>query len=142
MDDIGIDSKTLVAEIAKGLESKSKKVFEQLLYVEDFLMFKGMMLKRNIELEKEALSVLNSQNGEGQNAKKNQLHAQNGAKNNRSDNEIMKQILKISKLEDEERKRREEKLREQESRMIEQEQLQMQRALEQSKNMNLKEKEK
>lgn len=50
MEDIGIDSKTLVHEIGRGLESKSKKVFEQLLYVEDFLMFKGMMLKRNIEL--------------------------------------------------------------------------------------------
>lgn len=87
MDDIGIDSKTLVLEIGKGLEGKNRKVFEQLLYVEDFLMFKGMMLKRNVELEKEALKEIGGM-GKG---KKIQGGGQNGGgKTGRSDNEIMK----------------------------------------------------
>jgi hypothetical protein len=50
MDELGIDSKTLVEEIGSGLGSKNKRVFEQLLYVEDFLKFKSMMLKRNTTL--------------------------------------------------------------------------------------------
>ena len=50
MDELGIDSLTLVEEIGNGLESKNKRVFEQLLYVEDFLKFKAMMLKRNTTL--------------------------------------------------------------------------------------------
>ena len=87
MNDIGIDSKTLVLEIGKGLEGKNRKVFEQLLYVEDFLMFKGMMLKRNVELEKEALKEIGGM-GKG---KKIQGGGQNaGGKTGRSDNEIMK----------------------------------------------------
>ena len=62
MEDLGIDQNALVFEIGKGLESKNKKVFEQLLYVEDFLKFKNMMLKRNTTLENEALKQL-SQKG-------------------------------------------------------------------------------
>ena len=55
-----MDQALLLELIDKGLQSKNKKVLEQLLYVEDFQKFKGMMLKRNAELEREALQELSN----------------------------------------------------------------------------------
>lgn len=51
MQDIGLESDELVELIAKGLESKNKKVFEQLLICDDFMKFKEIMVKRNRALE-------------------------------------------------------------------------------------------
>lgn len=51
MQDIGLDPEELVELIGKGLESKNKKLFEQLLICDDFLKFKEIMVKRNKALE-------------------------------------------------------------------------------------------
>jgi hypothetical protein len=41
-----------------GLHSKNRKIFEQLLIVDNFLVFKKLMVKRNKELELEAMREL------------------------------------------------------------------------------------
>lgn len=51
MSELGLDQELLVEMIDKGLNSSNKKIFEQLLYIDDFLKFKGIMLKRNAKLE-------------------------------------------------------------------------------------------
>lgn len=60
MQDIGVDDEEYLRKIIEiGLKNKKhKKYFEQLLVVENFLVFKKLMLKRNKELEYEALKEL------------------------------------------------------------------------------------
>ena len=41
--------------IEKELESRNAKAFQQLLYIDDFMKFKGMMLERNAQLNKSIL---------------------------------------------------------------------------------------
>lgn len=55
MEEVGIDEKLLLKFVEIGLKSKQKKIFEQLLIVDNFLVFKKLMVKRNKELELEAL---------------------------------------------------------------------------------------
>jgi hypothetical protein len=45
--------------LEKGFESKEKKYFNQLLLCDDFLKFKELMVKRNKQLEKEAMNAIN-----------------------------------------------------------------------------------
>ena len=47
MEEIGMSQEKLAELIEKGLESKQKKIFNQLLLADDFLRFKDLMLKRN-----------------------------------------------------------------------------------------------
>ena len=57
--EVGIDEETFAKNVEKGLKSKnSKKYFEQLLVIDNFLVFKKLMVKRNKELELEALQEL------------------------------------------------------------------------------------
>lgn len=60
MQDIGVDDEEYLRKVIEiGLKNKKhKKYFEQLLVVENFLVFKKLMLKRNKELEYEALKEL------------------------------------------------------------------------------------
>lgn len=60
MIEIGIDEQKLLQYIEIGLKSSHhhKKVFEQLLIVDNFLVFKKLMVKRNKELELEALKEM------------------------------------------------------------------------------------
>ncbi|EAS02105.3 ARF-like 2-binding protein BART protein (macronuclear) [Tetrahymena thermophila SB210] len=59
MAEIGIDEQKLLQYIEIGLKSPHhKKVFEQLLIVDNFLVFKKLMVKRNKELELEALKEM------------------------------------------------------------------------------------
>lgn len=60
MIDIGVDDEEYLRKIIEmGLRNKKhKKYFEQLLIVDNFLVFKKLMLKRNKELEYEALKEL------------------------------------------------------------------------------------
>jgi hypothetical protein len=51
MEEIGMGQDKLAELIEKGLESKQKKIFNQLLLADDFLRFKDLMLKRNKILE-------------------------------------------------------------------------------------------
>ncbi|KAM3145218.1 hypothetical protein pb186bvf_002546 [Paramecium bursaria] len=65
MTDIGVeDEQQLYQVIEQGLKNKKhRKYFEQLLIVDNFLVFKKLMLKRNKELEYEALKELQKQEG-------------------------------------------------------------------------------
>lgn len=58
MEEIGLAEEELLELIAQGLESKNKRLFEQLLICDDFLKFKEVMVKRNRALEKEAANEL------------------------------------------------------------------------------------
>ncbi len=59
MFEVGIDEDMLRAQVERGLKSqKHRKYFEQLLIIDNFLVFKKLMIKRNRELELEALEEL------------------------------------------------------------------------------------
>lgn len=58
MEEIGMSQEKLAEIIEKGLESKEKKIFNQLLLADDFLRFKDLMVKRNKVLEQEAIKAL------------------------------------------------------------------------------------
>lgn len=59
MTDVGITEEQLMSYIETGLKSKThRKIFEQLLIVDNFLVFKKLMVKRNKELELEAMKEL------------------------------------------------------------------------------------
>lgn len=54
-----IDEQSFMEQVEKGLKhEKHKKIFEQLLIIDNFLVFKMMMVKRNKELELEALKEI------------------------------------------------------------------------------------
>ncbi|CAD8144960.1 unnamed protein product [Paramecium octaurelia] len=65
MQDIGVDDEEYLRKVIEiGLKNKKhRKYFEQLLVVENFLVFKKLMLKRNKELEYEALKELQKIDG-------------------------------------------------------------------------------
>ena len=58
-----------MAEI--GLKNKQhRKIFEQILIVDNFIIFKKLMIKRNKELELEALKEMDKQDNEKDGDKK------------------------------------------------------------------------
>ncbi len=54
MKDLGLTDEQFFLAVKLGLESKDKKYFEQILTVDNFLVFKKIMEKRNFQLEGEA----------------------------------------------------------------------------------------
>lgn len=54
MKDLGLTDEQFFLAVKLGLESKEKKYFEQILTVDNFLVFKKIMEKRNLQLEEEA----------------------------------------------------------------------------------------
>jgi hypothetical protein len=59
MNEVGIDEEKLGAVIEKGLKSQQhRKYFEQLLVIDNFLVFKKLMIKRNKELELEVMKQM------------------------------------------------------------------------------------
>ena len=63
------------------------------------MMFKGMMLKRNMELEKEAINALNKAKNSQNNLIKHSKFTGTSAQG-RADSEIRKEIIKISKMDE------------------------------------------
>jgi len=61
--ELGISDELLEKCLMKGLRSKQHKLFEQILVVDNFLAFKKIMLKKNKELEMEALRKMNTEKG-------------------------------------------------------------------------------
>lgn len=43
---------------SKGLESQDKKYYERLIASDNYLYFKSMMVKRNLQLEEEAMKLM------------------------------------------------------------------------------------
>ena len=63
LDEVKIDQEAFLKVAKKGLEeSVDKKHYEQLIACDNFLYFKNMMIKRNMELEEEALILMQSKN--------------------------------------------------------------------------------
>ena len=58
MKEVGISEQLLEECIAKGLRTKRRRLFEQLLVCDNFLAFKRVMIKKNKELEVEAMKQL------------------------------------------------------------------------------------
>lgn len=58
MEEVGLDNEQLAYLLEKGFESKQRKIFAQLLLVDDFLKFKTLMVNRNKALEAEAMKAL------------------------------------------------------------------------------------
>jgi len=64
LDEVKIDQETFLKVSKKGLESEDKKFYEQLIACDNFLYFKNMMIKRNMQLEEEAMRLMQSKNPE------------------------------------------------------------------------------
>jgi hypothetical protein len=61
---IGVSQEQFLLAAKKGLESESdKKFYEQLIACENYLYFKSMMAKRNLQLEEEAMRLMYEKNG-------------------------------------------------------------------------------
>mgnify|MGYP003878316845 CR=1 FL=1 len=116
--------------VKKGLNMKQhKKVFEQLLIADNFLVFKKIMVKRNKELELEALRQLEEQNQEHD----LQLHTHHHAKHEASLNpEIERLNLEKEQAEIEEAITRSLALEQEKLRLRELEDKELQEALRQS----------
>jgi hypothetical protein len=57
--ELGCQQEQFLLVAAKGLDSKEdKKYFEQLIACENFLYFKSMMVKRNMQLEEQAFQLM------------------------------------------------------------------------------------
>ncbi len=62
--DIGASQESFLLAAKKGLESEEdKKYFEQLIACENYLYFKNMMIKRNLQLEEEAFKLMYEKTG-------------------------------------------------------------------------------
>lgn len=64
LEEIGVDQDTFLSAAKKGLESEDKKFYEQLIACDNFLYFKNMMIKRNMQLEEEAMKLMQSKAGD------------------------------------------------------------------------------
>lgn len=63
--EINISEEKFMEQLEKGLKVEAhRRIFEQLLIVDNFIVFKKLMLKRNKELELEALKALEQQEAE------------------------------------------------------------------------------
>lgn len=65
LKEINISEEKFMEQLEKGLKVEPhRRIFEQLLIVDNFIVFKKLMLKRNKELELEALRALEQQEAE------------------------------------------------------------------------------
>lgn len=61
--ELGISDELLEQCLNKGLRSKQHKLFEQILVVDNFEAFKRIMIKKNKELELEAMLQISAEKG-------------------------------------------------------------------------------
>jgi len=54
MKNLGLTEEQFFLAVKLGLETKEKKYFEQILTIDNFLVFRKIMEKRNLQLEEEA----------------------------------------------------------------------------------------
>jgi hypothetical protein len=64
LNEIEIDQETFLFLSKKGLESEDKKFYEQLITCDNFIYFKNMIIKRNIQLEEEAIKLMENKNSD------------------------------------------------------------------------------
>jgi len=68
LKEIGVNQDMFLLAAKKGLESKDSKFYEQLIACDNFLYFKNMMIKRNLQLEEEAMQMMQAKEGNVKNA--------------------------------------------------------------------------
>jgi len=61
--DLGASQEQFLLCAKKGLESDDKKYFEQMIACDNFLYFKNMMVKRNLQLEDQAYKLMYENQG-------------------------------------------------------------------------------
>lgn len=61
--ELGISDDLLERCLNKGLRSNHRKLFEQILVVDNFMAFKRIMIKKNKELEMEAMKQIMMEKG-------------------------------------------------------------------------------
>ncbi|CAD8099469.1 unnamed protein product [Paramecium sonneborni] len=62
MNELGVTEEQFAQQVEKGLkQQQDKQLFEQLLTIDNFMVFKTQMIKRNKELELEALQEIKKQ---------------------------------------------------------------------------------
>jgi len=54
MKDLGLSEEQFFFAVKLGLETENKKYFERIITIDNFLVFKNIMTKRNMQLEEEA----------------------------------------------------------------------------------------
>lgn len=61
--EIGADQEQFLQAAKIGLELEDKKYYEQLIACDNFLYFKNMMIKRNLQLEEESYLLMQKKTG-------------------------------------------------------------------------------
>lgn len=61
--ELGANQEQFLLAAKKGLESENKKYFEQLIACDNFIYFKNMMVKRNLQLEDQAYQLMQDKTG-------------------------------------------------------------------------------
>jgi hypothetical protein len=56
--ELGANQEQFLKAAKIGLESKDKKYFEQLIACDNYLYFKNMMVRRNFQLEDQAMKLM------------------------------------------------------------------------------------
>jgi hypothetical protein len=65
LSDIGASQEQFLLVARKGLESpEDKKYFEQLIACDNYIYFKNMMIKRNLQLEEQAFLLMKEKSGQ------------------------------------------------------------------------------
>ena len=54
MKDLGLNEEQFFFAVKMGLETKDKQYFEKIITIDNFLVFKNIMTRRNMQLEEEA----------------------------------------------------------------------------------------
>ena len=66
INDVGVDREHFLEVVKAGVANKQhKRIFEQLLLIENFQVFKKLMVKRNKTLELECMKRLQQGNTQG-----------------------------------------------------------------------------
>jgi hypothetical protein len=64
LGDVGASQEQFLLAAKKGLESPTdKKYFEQLVACDNYLYFKNMMIRRNLQLEEQAFKLMQEKTG-------------------------------------------------------------------------------
>lgn len=98
--DLGISNEKFLELAEMGLERpKDKKYFEQIINNEDYLYFKDLMYRRNIQLEQEALVILTKNRLNILTSKNNAIQQNENNKVKDVSEDEMKLAIKLSELE-------------------------------------------
>jgi len=67
LTEVGASQEQFLLAAKRGLESADKKYYEQLITCDNYLYFKNMMIKRNLQLEEQAFNLMTEKEVNGGN---------------------------------------------------------------------------